>query len=279
LEGDMTNGNDPAHDWSAVADAWDANADGLDTHSAAATDAMFARLAVQAGDRVLELAAGPGSLGATWSELVGRSGHVLLSDLAPGMVAVARRRTAGLDNVEVAVLDASAIDRPAAAFDVVASRMGLMFTPDPEVAFAEIHRVLAPGGRMAAMTWAGIEHNPWMTCVGMAAMMNGLVRGGPPVGPGSIFSLGDPGELEALVKGAGFLDVHVEELPIVFRAPDIDAHVARVGALAGPLAAVLGAASPDQKAALRRTAADLASSYVTGDGLEIPGRALLVSGR
>lgn len=70
--------------------------------------------------------------------------------------------------------------------------MGLMFTPQPAVALAEIRRVLRVGGRFAALTWAGIEHNPWMTCVGMAAMMNGVVAGGPPVGPGGIFSLGDP---------------------------------------------------------------------------------------
>jgi hypothetical protein len=42
---------------------------------------------------------------------------------------------------------------------------------------------------------------------------------------------------------------------------------------------VLRAASPDQLAALRRTAADLAARYVTDTGIAIPGQALLVSGR
>ena len=95
---------------------------------------------------MLELAAGPGSLGTAWSELVGPTGSVVLSDIAPGMVEVARRRNAHLANVEVALVDASAIDRPDDAFDVVASRMGLMFTPDPAIAFSEIHRVLVPVG-------------------------------------------------------------------------------------------------------------------------------------
>lgn len=146
------------------------------------------------------------------------------------------------------------------------------------VAFNESHRVLAPGGRLGVLTWAAIEHNPWMTCVGMAAMTNGLVSGGPPVGPESIFSLGDPAELEALIKGAGFLDVRVEEFTITFHAPDIDTHVERVSALAGPLAAVLRDASPEQTAALRRTARDLAAPYMTETGLRIPGRALLATG-
>lgn len=275
----MTESNDTACHWSSVAQAWDANVDEVDEHSVNATNALLDRLAVTTGDRVLELACGPGSLGSTWSELVGPSGSVVLSDIAAGMADVARRRNAALGNVDVTVLDASAIDRRADSFDVVACRMGLMFTPDPAVAFAEIHRVLAPNGRIGALTWGGIEHNPWMTCVGMAAMMNGLVSGGPPVGPGSIFSLSDPGELEALAKGAGFVDVAVEEFTVTFRADDIDAHIARVSSLAGPLAAAFEAASPTQLEAVRRTAADLAAQYVTDDGLEIPGRALLVSGR
>jgi SAM-dependent methyltransferase len=279
MEDEMTDIVDPAPVWSAVAHAWDANVDEVDKHSVEATTALVDHVGVQPGDRMLELAAGPGSLGATWSLLVGPSGTVVLSDIAPGMVEVARRRSAALDNVETAVIDAAAIDRPDGSFDVVVCRMGLMFTPDPSVAFAEIARVLRPGGRLGALTWGGIEHNPWMTCVGMAAMVNGLVSGGPPIGPGGIFSLGDPAELEALVTGAGFLDVAVEAIDITFRADTVDEHVERVASLAGPLATVLQTASPEQLAALRRTAADLAAPYLSAAGLEIPGRALLVSAR
>ena len=269
----------PAQAWSEVAQAWDANVDGVDEHSIEATATLLARVAVQPGERVLELAAGPGSLGDTWSRLVGSTGTVVVSDLAPGMVEVARRRNAALGNVETAVIDAAAIDRPDGSFDVVVCRMGLMFAPDPSIAFAEIARVLGPDGRLGALTWSAIQHNPWMTCVGMAAMANGLVSGGPPTGPGGIFSLGDPVELELLAKSAGFVDVAVEAIDITFRADSVDEHIERVGSLAGPLAAVLKAASSDQLAALRRTAADLAAPYLTSNGLEIPGQALLVSGR
>jgi SAM-dependent methyltransferase len=275
----MTDMDVPSQDWSAVAAAWDDHVDYVDQHSTAATDALLDRVSARAGERVLELAAGPGSLGTVWSKLVGPTGSVVLSDIAPGMVEVARRRNAHLANVEVALIDASEIDRPDDAFDVVASRMGLMFTPEPALAFAEIHRVLGPDGRIGVLTWAGMEHNPWMTCVGMAAMMNGLVAGGPPIGPGGIFSLGDPGELEVLAKDAGFVDVAVEAFEVPFVSDSVDAHIERVGSLAGPLAAVLQAATPDQLAAVRRSASELAAPYLTDDGLVIPGRALLVTGR
>src|SRR5262245_55982670 len=127
-----------ALDWSAVAGAWDKNVDDIDTPSTEATTALLDRVAIQPGERVLELAAGPGSLGQILSTLAGPEGAVVLSDIAPGMVEVARRRNARHENVTVDVLDAAAIDRPADSFDVVLSRMGLMFVPEPKVAFAEM---------------------------------------------------------------------------------------------------------------------------------------------
>jgi hypothetical protein len=45
------------------------------------------------------------------------------------------------------------------------------------------------------------------------------------------------------------------------------------------MAAAFAAATPEQLAAVRRTATDLAAPYATSDGLELPGLALLVSGR
>lgn len=269
----------PGDTWDAVAAAWATHADFVDAGKLAATAALVAHLAVQPGDRVLELCAGPGSLGATWSQLAGPSGRVVLSDAAPGMVAAAAARNSAHANVDVVQLDLAAIDRSDATFDAVACRMGLMFVTDPSAALAEIRRVLAPGGRFAALVWAGIEHNPWMTSVGMAAMVNGVVSGGPPVGPGQIFSLGDPTQLAELAAGAGFAEVAVTEHSVRFVSDTIDAHVARVSSLAGPLAGAFAAATPDQLAAMRATAAQLAAPHITEAGVDLPGRALLVAAR
>jgi ubiquinone/menaquinone biosynthesis C-methylase UbiE len=277
VEDAMSASTTSAEDWSAVAEAWDHNTDYVDNHSAAATDALVARLDVRPGDRLLELAAGPGSLSARWSALTGPTGHVVISDLATGMVDAARKRSARLPNVEVAILDLAQIDRADASFDVVVCRMGLMFTTEPAVAFGEIRRVLDTGGRLGALTWSGMEHNLWMTCVGMAAAMNGLVAGVPPVAPGGIFSLGDPEQVAGLAREAGFVDVVVDEVPMTFRAASIEAHVERVSSLAGPLAAAFASATPDQLAAVRQTATQLAAEHITDEGVSLPGRALLLT--
>lgn len=274
-----TTGTTPI-DWNIVADAWDDNAEVVEATKEPLTRRMLERLSVQPGDRVVELGAGTGTLALKLAELAGATGHVLATDAADAMVAVIRRRTAGTPGLSVAQADASATGLPAASFDAVAFRMGLMFTPDPTAAMTEIRRVLAPGGRLAVAVWAAPEHNPWLVHVGMAAMLNGVVSGvGPPSGPGEIFSLGDPESLRRAVAGGGFDDVVVEEVDIAFRVAGADEHVAWVGSMAPPIAAALRGASVEQRQALLETVADLDSRFATDEGLVLPGRALLASGR
>jgi hypothetical protein len=82
----------------------------------------------------------------------------------------------------------------------------------------------------------------------------------------------------ALARDAGFLDVVVEEVPTTFRAESIDAHIERVISLAGPMAGAFAAATPEQLAGVRQTAAQFAAPYTSDDGVALPGRAILVAG-
>ncbi len=272
--------SDPDHPqaWSPVAGAWDRHIDALDRWRKPATDALIDYLAVRSGERVLELAAGPGTLGAQWSSLVGPAGTVVLSDLAPAMVDVARTRNASLANVSVEVLDATAIARPDESFDVVACQMGLMLVPTPHDAFAEIRRVLAPAGRFAALVWAAAEENPWLSCIGMAAAVSGIRVDGSPVGPGGVFSLADRQRLAALAADAGFAGVTVRAIDLVFRASDPGSHVERVTAVTGPIAAGLAMATTEQVAEYTRVATETIAGFAGPDGVAVPGRALLVAG-
>lgn len=269
----------PENHWDAVAEAWARGTERSDRILAAATEAMIAALDLQVGQRLLELAAGTGSLGGRWAELVGDRGRVTVSDLAPAMVDVARQQNQGHANVEAAVLDLTAIDRPDRAFDAVGCRMGLMFAPDPGVACREALRVLVPGGRFAALTWGRPEDNPWLACLGFAAAVNGVISGGPPTEPGGVFSLSDPVVVHDVAVGAGLGEVSVAEIAMVFTAATVEEHFEHVASLAGPLSVAIAAATAEQRAALFGTAAQFAAGHTNDDGVALPGRALLLVGR
>lgn len=273
----MSGQDGPEATWDRVAGAWDSYVDYVNSHTADATAVLIDAVGVRPGDRLVELAGGPGTLGQRWFELVGPEGDVIVSDVAPSMVEAAARRLAAFPNVRTARLDLSAIDLADGSADVAVCRFGLMFVAEPERALAELHRILSPGGRLGTMTWAGPEHNAWVTTVGMAAMATGITTGGPPIGPGELFSLSDPDRLAALATEAGFDGVDVTDAEVTFTAPTVDAHVDMVEQLAAPLSAAFARATPDQVAAVRQMVADGAAPFATGDGYEFPGRALVLT--
>ena len=125
--------------------------------------AMVESLGLQPGQRVLELAAGPGDTGFMAAELVRPGGTLISSDGAEPMIEVARARAAqlGIDNVEFRQLELEWIDLETASVDAVLVRWGIMLTVDPTAAAREIRRVLRPGGHAALAVWDARERNPW----------------------------------------------------------------------------------------------------------------------
>jgi demethylmenaquinone methyltransferase / 2-methoxy-6-polyprenyl-1,4-benzoquinol methylase len=94
------------------------------------------------GERILDIAAGTG----TSSAALARSGAtVVAADFSPGMIAEGRRRHPELEFVEA---DAEALPFGDDEFDAVTISFGLRNVAHPQVALAEMLRVLKPGGRL-----------------------------------------------------------------------------------------------------------------------------------
>jgi SAM-dependent methyltransferase len=267
--------------WSTVAPGWAHHADYADTRGAQSAHRMLELADVRPGDRVLELACGPGGLGLAAAERVGRAGEVVLTDVAGEMTAIAAARAAerGLPNVSARVLDLERIDEPDGSYDVVLCREGLMFAVDPAAASAAIARVLRPGGRVALAVWGPRERNPWLGLV-MDAASAQIGAPVPPPGVPGPFALGDAGRLRGLLADAGLADVQVGELPVPLRAASFEEWWTRTLALAGPLPAILAAMPAAGVRAMRERAREAVRPYETAaGGLDFPGVALIAAGR
>ena len=106
---------------------------------------------VKAGERVLDVACGTGVVAVTAAR---RGAAVRALDLSPVLLERGHHN-ANLAGVQVEFTegDVEALPYPDAHFDVVLSQFGHMFAPRPELAIAEMLRVLKPGGRIAFSTW------------------------------------------------------------------------------------------------------------------------------
>jgi ubiquinone/menaquinone biosynthesis C-methylase UbiE len=184
--------------WTLVAD--DYTAELLPMFELFSKDAL-ALAPTPAGARLLDVAAGPGTL----TLLAAEAGCSLAAiDFSPQMVTNLKRRLNGAQlGADVRLGDGQALPWGDAEFDAAFSMFGLMFFPDRAKGFAELYRVLKPGGVAVVSSWAPF-HGIFKSV--MAAMREILpdIAFGSGKGP-----LGDPDEFAAELTAAGFADVRV----------------------------------------------------------------------
>jgi SAM-dependent methyltransferase len=198
------------------------------------------------------------------------------------MVAAARRgaEARSLTNIDFRVMDAQRIDLADASVDGVLSRFGLMLVPEPERAFAEIHRVLRSAGRLAYGVWGPLDRNPWLTQLFGAILQHGHAPPHDPVGPGGVFSLATAQSNHDLLQGAGFTDVRIEEVPGAQRYESLDEYWDIQTAIAGPLSGIVRSLSAEDQAAIKATLESMIAPYRADDGnLTLPSLAIGVSAR
>lgn len=267
--------------WERAAEGWGVHADTVRDEAMPVSAWLIEALALQPGQTVLELAAGPGDTGFMAAELIRPGGRLICSDGADAMLDVARERARGLALDGVAVefrhLQLEWIDLPAASVDRALCRWGVMLVLDPEAAVREARRVLRPGGRYALAVWDAIAANPWATVSGRALVDLGHAEPPSPGAPGP-FALGDADRVRALLEGAGFQDIVLEPLAVDRRYPTFDAYLATQLGLSRVFADAYRALGDSEQARIRERMTELAEPYTADDGsLLLPGRTLVAA--
>jgi ubiquinone/menaquinone biosynthesis C-methylase UbiE len=270
--------NSQRANWDGLSAAWDKWDAVIMRQLRPMTTAIIARLELADDQQHLDIASGTGEPGLSIAPLC-PNGRVVLTDLAPEMLAVAARRARSMRvaNVETAVCSADELPFDEATFDSVSVRLGYMFFPDLARATDEFARVLKPGGRVCASVWGGPGENPW-TAIALRAIATEVALAPADPDRPYIFRCAAPGYVSALYEGAGLhniaeWDVDVE---LVTRSPQqywevISEHVSPV------VAALQRVDGPAQERIRDRAIAEVGAFEIDGE-VRVPGLARCIVG-
>lgn len=254
--------------WDGAVDAYHAGWGGL---TAQAIPPMLDVLGVAAGTRLLDVASGPGYLAA---RAAAHGAEAVGLDFSAAMVERARAL-----HPSVVFQEGEAEELPFgdAAFDAVAMNFGVLHLARPEAAIAEARRVLGPDGRYGFTAWADPGR-----AAGFALVLDAVRRCGRPValpaGP-DFFRFSDPAECAAVLRSAGFGDVHVQRLDLRWRH-DSTEHLFRAFHLGtARTGALLRGQDAEALARIGAAVRAAAAPFCRPDGtVELPMPAVLASG-
>jgi ubiquinone/menaquinone biosynthesis C-methylase UbiE len=197
----------------APVEAWDAIAALYDKHVAPGeADLATAglRLAgLRAGDRFLDVAAGPGGLSLPAARL---GAKVLATDWSPKMIEHFNARVVaeGLD-AEGRVMDCHALNLPDDSYDVTGSLFGVMLVPDQAQALREMVRVTKPSGRVLLIAYGNpVEFEALHVFISAAQAVVPQFEGPAEDEPMLEFQVADPDVLRQRLITAGLRDVTVD---------------------------------------------------------------------
>jgi ubiquinone/menaquinone biosynthesis C-methylase UbiE len=257
-------------DWDSQADKWFEERQSLFEDSRPIHDWLVSHLDPRPGQRIIEIAAGPGDTGFLIAPMLG-SGRLVSTDLSPSMLSAAQKRASelGISNVDFRVLDAQAMDLPDASFDGAVCRWGFMLMPDPAAAFRETKRILVPGGRLSFAVFTGPEKNPFASVPAKILIEMGHLA--PPSAgwtPG-ILALADRSRLQTLVEEAGFTTLEIEPVAMTWTFADTNDYwrfLIELTAL-GPLVRSL---SDDARSKFRATLDERLRPFAHNEHLDLP---------
>jgi SAM-dependent methyltransferase len=264
--------------WRESAPFWAKNSDTVRRLFEPITNVLLATARITHGDRVLDVAGGPGEPTMTIAGAVGLAGRVVHTDLALGMAEGARAEAhrRGLDTIQFALASGDALPFADASFDRVVCRLGVAFFPDPERGLAEMLRVSRPGGTVALTVWGAKDRNPFFAIPSMLAAR--YMPSTDPPGAPDAWRFAEPGLLAGMLEAAGGDAVVERRFAFDVTAPlDFDRFWTVRVELSDTLRERVGALDDATRHALADDVREATSSYFDGDTMRFPAEALVVA--
>ena len=248
---------------------WLRQAEGIERQLRPVSEVLFAAASLQRGDAVLDVGCGTGPTTREAATLVGPEGSVTGLDVSGEMLAAAAGVPTGERAATISWLEADPVQwsPPAATYDVVLSRFGVMFFSDPAAAFTHLAAATRDGGRLAMATWAPRPESDLFE-VPYTAALTALCRPDelpPDAGP---FSLGAPDDIRTLLEPAGWHDVDPVVHHLTFRyGGGVDARTAATASLElGPTRIVTHDLDDDRRSAVLDAITDALQQHVDDAG-------------
>jgi SAM-dependent methyltransferase len=214
---------------------------------------------IQAGERVLDVACGTGTLAREVAPRTGATGFVTGLDPNAGMLEVAKQLAPG---VEWRQGNAESLPFADQTFDAVVSQFGFMFFDDRREAVRHAVRVLKPGGRLAIAVWDTLDNIP--AYADEVALLQWLAGAPAAEALRAPFVLGNRSDLTTLFAGTGVASVEVTTHKGTGRFPSVRAMVE--ADLRGWLPVMGVVLMEEQITGILEAAEDALSPYVATDG-------------
>jgi ubiquinone/menaquinone biosynthesis C-methylase UbiE len=237
--------------------------------------AVLAAAEVAGGDRVLDVATGPGEAALSALAIVTPAGRVIGADIAPAMLTAARARL-GAGVFQPVVMDGQALAFRDGSFDAVVCQLGLQFFPDPARGLTEFRRVLH-AGRCAAVCVVSTPDRAPMWGVLAEALSRQL-----PAQRETLhltFALADTERLAHLLKMAGFRDVRVQRETRQGTIASFDDYWAPIEEAVGSLPQAYRALPASRRRAVREEVQTRLAAFESGGRLVMSIEMLIGAGR
>jgi SAM-dependent methyltransferase len=270
-----------ANDWSGtVGDVW--------AEEWQRTDRCLAGLAVHLNAAILDMAASGGAMivdigcgaGATSVAAAGAlpNREVVGVDISSSLIAIATERARGLDNLSFRCGPAEDHLADLAPVDLLMSRHGVMFFPDPVAAFSALRQGTVPGAGLVFSCFRETALNPWAT-----ELVTAAIGEMPPAPNGYVpgpFAFADPDVVRATLSAAGWSRIEGRPVDFAYRAGQgIDPVADALSLLQriGPAAALLRQAPAKDRATMLGRVEAVIARYRFGDVVDFPAAAWLWS--